>query len=766
MKKFFAKKLLYAENAGPSVGKGALLRHISHENQHALIKVFGKSPIGVVTLEVKNFFSLSTADDADMGKEVMEVLEYEAVERIQSLLPSVRSWVLDRVGLSSIVFFLELERPDLISLATAAYQLQIQLREYLNFKLLRTTRGFLDVMAGYSVIDKQPAGEFPEILHKAYCQARRVANNPKVYDNLPLHVEFQRVLEERDLVMLYQPVIEFQEGEVLGWEAFVRGPESSALHDPKILFALAEEMGAVFGLEHACRQQAMASLGKLDKHQLLFLNTHPSSLNDPNFTPDRVNALLRQYSLSPDNIVMEFTERHSVKDMPLFLKTIEVFRTEGFQVCIDDVGAGHSTLRYVTQARPDFVKIDISLIGGVDANPYNRVMVETLIAMTDKIGSKLLAVGVETETELSSLVSMGAYAGQGNLLGAPQPQKEKASQSIPVRTVVDSETLNSWKCSSPIIELARPTLEVRPETPVRLIKEMLTDQPPQTSVVIVNDRKPLGLLMQYSMDRRLSSQFGMSLYYKRPVDRIMDDSPLVVDGSVAVEDVAKLAMGREPTKVYDDIVVTEDGMVAGVVSVQRMIDTMTQIQVELAKGANPLSGLPGNVAIEREIERRAGARTPSSLIYADLDNFKVYNDVFGFERGDRIILIAAEAISTAVKEFGGATDFVGHVGGDDFVAIVDPGVAGDVCAKTLELFSKETPALYRQEDIDRGYIVGKGRDGKPGRFPLVSLSLAIVDCTFVPPFNMDKLSWRVAELKKAAKAIEGNSCVREDLAPA
>jgi diguanylate cyclase (GGDEF)-like protein len=241
----------------------------------------------------------------------------------------------------------------------------------------------------------------------------------------------------------------------------------------------------------------------------------------------------------------------------------------------------------------------------------------------------------------------------------------------------------------------------------------------------------------------------------------MDTTPLVVDADCSVETVAKQAMNRDSEKIYDDIIVIDQaGVLLGIVSVQKMLDTLAQVHVELAKGSNPLTGLPGNVSIEMEISLRAKNQTPSSLIYVDLDNFKVYNDVYGFANGDRVILLTSKVLREAVNDCD-PTAFLGHVGGDDFMVISAPEAADCIGERVVKAFEREAPAMYNEQDRDAGFVLAKGRDGVMAKFPFVSLSVGVVDCLFTYPFSSEELSRRTAEVKKFAKSRPGNSYVRD-----
>ncbi|HEX6331958.1 MAG TPA: response regulator [Actinomycetota bacterium] len=143
------------------------------------------------------------------------------------------------------------------------------------------------------------------------------------------------------------------------------------------------------------------------------------------------------------------------------------------------------------------------------------------------------------------------------------------------------------------------------------------------------------------------------------------------------------------------------------------------------RNLSPLTGLPGNIRIQEEIERMVREDQPLAVLYADLDNFKAYNDQKGFVRGDRLIQATARIIQDAVVEFAGADRFVGHVGGDDFVAVVPPDVAEDVAKRIVERFDDEVKEFYEAADLERGYVQIEDRKGVLQKVPLAGISVGI-----------------------------------------
>jgi len=173
-------------------------------------------------------------------------------------------------------------------------------------------------------------------------------------------------------------------------------------------------------------------------------------------------------------------------------------------------------------------------------------------------------------------------------------------------------------------------------------------------------------------------------------------------------------------------------------------------------GANPSTRLPGNSAIERAIARRIAQGPPFDVCYVDLDNFKAYNDSYGFLKGDAVIQRTAQILLDVVREHGNADDFVGHIGGDDFVVISTPGRSRVIGSEVLARFDAAAPLFYDPETRARGFISGVDRQGQAARFPLVSISIAVVSSAERPFEHPGEVAQRSIEPKKHAKRIPGS----------
>jgi diguanylate cyclase (GGDEF)-like protein len=184
-------------------------------------------------------------------------------------------------------------------------------------------------------------------------------------------------------------------------------------------------------------------------------------------------------------------------------------------------------------------------------------------------------------------------------------------------------------------------------------------------------------------------------------------------------------------------------------------------RTKLTLDANPLTGLPGNIAIQREIERRIAAKEVFAVCYMDLDNFKAYNDRYGHTSGDQVIKATADLIIKICKSGENNDNFVGHIGGDDFICITKPDKAEDICKKIIHQFDTEIPGYYKPKDRKRGYIQSVDRLGNYQKFPLVSISIAIITNEQRAIKHHGKVAQIAAELKKFAKSFEGSVYVKD-----
>ncbi|HBB78816.1 MAG TPA: diguanylate phosphodiesterase, partial [Pseudomonas sp.] len=229
-----------------------------------------------------------------------------------------------------------------------------------------------------------------------------------------------RILAHGDITTLFQPIVSLSQRRALGHEALTRGPSNSALHSPINLLAAARHGGRLNDLEMLCRQNACRRYRQQHLPGKLFLNASPETLLDATHKPGRTLELLQSFGIPANEVVIELTEQTPTDDFELLDTALHHYRTMGFSIALDDLGAGYSSLRMWSQLRPDYVKIDRYFIDGIHLDPVKREFVQSILKIAETSRAQVIAEGIELAEELRVLSSMGVDLVQGYLLGRPQ----------------------------------------------------------------------------------------------------------------------------------------------------------------------------------------------------------------------------------------------------------------------------------------------------------------------------------------------------------
>ncbi len=188
----------------------------------------------------------------------------------------------------------------------------------------------------------------------------------------------------------------------------------------------------------------------------------------------------------------------------------------------------------------------------------------------------------------------------------------------------------------------------------------------------------------------------------------------------------------------------------------------TAIEKIIDLDANPLTRLPGNISIQRELQQRITSEKLFAVCYFDLDKFKAYNDKHGFDHGDRIIKETGRIILDSVKKLGNPHDFVGHVGGDDFIVVTTPDLADNICKEVIKKFDAASPVFHSKEEQEQGYMIAKDRSGKVTKVPLVTISIGVITNKKRELKHLTQISEIGAEVKDHAKSLEGSVYVTDE----
>ena len=274
---------------------------------------------------------------------------------------------------------------------------------------------------GHTTVFYNPGLTTDRQILEGFERARRDAALNQAIARRERHKMFEDLILAEDIAILYEPIVNLTTREILGHEALVRGPWKSELHSPDHLFRLAEETGLVFELDCLCRRTALRGARGLEAGRKLFLNCLPTAIHDPAFTGEILQKTLQDLRLRPEDLVFEISERESIDNYSIFREIRDHYKELGFQIALDDTGVAYGSLEAIMELAPDFIKVDLSLVRGIDTDPPRQELLRALHAVAGKLGGQIIAEGIETPEELETLQGLGIPYGQGYLFGRAAP---------------------------------------------------------------------------------------------------------------------------------------------------------------------------------------------------------------------------------------------------------------------------------------------------------------------------------------------------------
>ncbi|AOT69650.1 hypothetical protein Gferi_08705 [Geosporobacter ferrireducens] len=567
--------------------------------------------------------------------------------------------------------------------------------------------------------------------------------------------QYEEVIVTEDIDMVFQCILSLKDGGVLGYEALCRGPKGTAFEDPKELFKMAKACGDIIALERICKKRALEKFQRKGDHLKLFVNIDPYC-----FLKEEGENLLNDFFSSWDRdsgyVVFEVTEQTCIHDYTRFHNTLRKYKDLGADIAIGDVGNGYAGLNLLTSVEPLYMKMDMKLIRDIHKQPFKQALLKAFVEFSNSTNSKLIAEGIETAEELDCLIDLGIHYGQGYYIQKPSAELLNTHPVIRSRILERNLTKGDIRLrnitSTRIGEISKCIPYIRPETlgkEVNLVFEKGSDI---QGLPVIDQDKPVGLIMKHKFYRHLGKQYGYAIFMKRTIDRLMDKAPLTIDYDTPLDRASEIAMMREEDTLYDYIIVTRDGKYYGIVTVKDLLQKTTEIELDRARYANPLTGLPGNMVIDQKIRNMIVSKKQYAVLYFDLDNFKPYNDVYGFENGDRVIEMTAALIEQRMKALDFHEGFLGHIGGDDFVAVVESHQIHKLCEAIIEKFDKRILDFYSELDCKKGYIMAENRHGIIEKFPVMSLSIAVVTNRYKNFERVSQLAEYASKIKKKCKA--------------
>jgi len=566
----------------------------------------------------------------------------------------------------------------------------------------------------------------------------------------------REIIDRQLITPHFQPIVDLRHGTTMAWEVLSRGPEP--LSSPAAIFAAAERLGLSPRLESVCRAaalRAIAAFSPMIRTRPFFLNVSPSIV-DPFLCHGQVHAELASIGLDQRNIIIEITERESISDYAGFEHRIHQYIERGFRIALSNIGAGHSGLVTWVTCSPHFMKLDIALSRDIHCHPYKQHLVKSLVAFAASLNLALIAEGVESWEELETLARLGVRHAQGFLFARPArlPCEITEDMRVELRRLVRQFSYSESDLNESVGPLVIRCASIH-EGAMRGedVDRMFHRDHSLDHLVVLRSDKPVGLITRQFYYTNTGGPVGYHLFQWQPAERLARQAPLIVEDSISVTALARLAMERPADELYDPVVVVDrSGRLIGTVTIRQLIMRSNALEVQSAQGASPLTGLPGNRSIERWILGVLD-QADACVLYADLDRFKEFNDCYGFLQGDEMIRCLAHILSRWVADLPSEAR-LGHIGGDDFVVVTPAPIEPTHLQALCDRFDQSKLGLFNAQDVKRGCYRTTDRRGQEVSVSLVTLSVAVVPVEAVHAAGHPAaLAQMAASLKRKVKEM-------------
>jgi EAL domain-containing protein (putative c-di-GMP-specific phosphodiesterase class I)/GGDEF domain-containing protein len=572
----------------------------------------------------------------------------------------------------------------------------------------------------------------------------------------------EELIARRELSAVFQPIVDFEASAILGYEGLIRGPAGTPLETPFALFSQALAEGCTIELERAAARTCIEAFAKLAFDGKLFLNFSAGAIHQLAEAHEDTLALLRHHGIDPTRIVIELTEQSAIPAVGKFLPAIATLRSFGGRFALDDYGTANASMNLWVRLQPDIVKIDRFFIHDIASDPLKFEAVRAMQHFANASGAQLVAEGVENEADLIVVRDMGIGCGQGFFFGRPHPQparrmSDDARDALRAGHIaVFPETTRTLSSASPSGGMASAKMLVHaPALPRQAtnndVLELFNRLPELHAVAVVEQDEPVALINRRSFMDRYALPYHRELFGKRPCLQFANASPVIIEKSMTVEQMAKLLASDDQRYLADGFVITESGKYAGLGTGESLVRAVTEVRIEAARYANPLTFLPGNIPISSHIARLLGNDAAFHACYVDLNHFKPFNDQYGYWQGDEVLKLAAAVLAEVCDP---TRDFLGHVGGDDFLILFQSDDWRERVLRAIRLFNEGAQRFYAPADRLAGGIHGEDRHGNPTFFGFVTMAIGCVRVASVGGlslYNSEQIASVAALAKRRAK---------------
>lgn len=563
------------------------------------------------------------------------------------------------------------------------------------------------------------------------------------------------------LTYAFQPIVNIHTGVAYGYEALLRGYDKMGFANPQEVFDSAWSFDILHSIDILLRETAIRRFSQCEAmcNSRLFFNIDGRCFESPDYQPEQTHKILNNIGLAKDALCLELSEAYDNSSASHIREILDRCRKQNFRLALDDYGRGYSELRMLYDYQPDYLKIDRFFIDNIAADQKKRMMVSNIVKMAHGLGISVVAEGIEKEQDFLACKDVGCNLVQGYLVARPAIDLHEIRSQYPiVNRINQSDKRNRKNHGSALQNLITAIPTIRDTNSAEDILDAFKNSQYNFLPIVDSNNEPRGIVREADMKNVIYSQFGHSLLRNKGLgstfSRFVKKCPIVAINQSLDEILTVYAVSDIP----EGIMVTKDFEYIGFLTSHSFLQLLNERRLEQAQHQNPLTGLPGNHLISSYIANALDDNSGNHwiFVYFDFNNFKPFNDRYGFRQGDRAILLFSDIIK---RNLSSTETFIGHVGGDDFFAGFNGTHAGAVHSKinkSLDDFNRQVESFYEIEDRERGYLEEKNRSGKTTIYALLSCSAAILHLPpGYGPKDEEQLSGQLADMKKLAKKSEG-----------
>jgi EAL domain-containing protein (putative c-di-GMP-specific phosphodiesterase class I)/GGDEF domain-containing protein len=564
------------------------------------------------------------------------------------------------------------------------------------------------------------------------------------------------LLRSNGLYPVYQPIAGLKDGAIFAHEALIRGPHDTSLQFPVALFEAARLENLNFDLENASAISAVDRWGEMRNPGRLFVNISAGVLVEllARHGTDALVELIGELEVLPRMLVLEITEHERVADMDHLASTVEAVRRAGVSLALDDFGDGRSSLRLWSQLKPEFVKIDKYFTKDISQHAAKLKTIQALQQIAAIFNTELIAEGIETPDDLRVLRDLGIPYGQGYLLGRPAPDpllqiETEACGILRDRRVAvfpEFDKISQQGHLRLMSVIEAPVASV--DTSNDALAQILLAAPLLQAVAVVDAGRPVGLINRAQFMNEYSKLYFREVWGRKSCMMHANLAPRLVERNHKIDELLGILTSDDQRYLLEGFIVTENGRYVGLGTGDQLVRSVTETRIEAARHANPLTFLPGNVPISQHIQRLLNSGAEFVACYADLNNFKPFNDQYGYWRGDEMIRLLARVIMSHCDT---QRDFVGHVGGDDFLVLFQSVDWYLRCQRIVDSLAAGALELFDPQAREAGGIHAEDRHGVPRFFPCTTLSIGAVVAEPGHFLKAEDVATGAAEAKHHAK---------------